>query len=470
MFSWKSCCSGIPQRWVFSILGSLGICIGSVYQVIISITIVEMILPLEESFEQKIDGTCEDKSNVIIINKTSVSFQNVNNSSKILYDWDEYTQGIILSSYFWTYSLAQCFCGIISERFGALVASRALMGIPNASMYPASSTLVSRWTTSAERTRIGNTVYAGQLPGLFIGTVVPALIMKYSGTGWPAVFYFFGIIGIIWFIVWCMLVYDSPEQHPFISDEELAHLQSNKSMEECYYGTSPPWKHILMCKEFWAFTICASGSNWSYYSMITDLPKYMSGVVKFSIEDNGYFSSVPYLFMWFNANLSTWISDKAIEKRWVSLTNIRKIFGTISVTGPSVFLLLASYAECNKVWVVGMFFIGITAMGSLYPSILMNPLDLSPRYAGSIMSLGNGIGALVGIVIPYITGVLTPNQTIGEWRLVFWIVFIFSLIPNLIYLLWFNAEVKNWNDLKTIRNKNTITRNNVDIELEAIIR
>lgn len=39
----------------------------------------------------------------------------------------------------------------------------------------------------------------------------------------------------------------------------------------------------------------------------------------------------------------------------------------------------------------------------------VNPLDLSPNYAGSLMAVTNGIGAITGIAAPVFVGVLTPN-------------------------------------------------------------
>lgn len=71
-------------------------------------------------------------------------------------------------------------------------------------------------------------------------------------------------------------------------------------------------------------------------------------------------------------------------------------------------------------------------MGTFYPGMKVNPLDLSPNYAGrfhfhlffvlcvfpilnsiqftgTLMAITNGIGAITGILSPYIVGVMTPN-------------------------------------------------------------
>lgn len=60
--------------------------------------------------------------------------------------------------------------------------------------------------------------------------------------------------------------------------------------------------------------------------MVTDLPKYMSDVLRFSIKDNGIYSSLPYLFMWVVSILTGFLSDWLIVKKYLGITNARKVF------------------------------------------------------------------------------------------------------------------------------------------------
>lgn len=48
-------------------------------------------------------------------------------------------------------------------------------------------------------------------------------------------------------------------------------------------------------------------------------------------------------------------------------------------------------------------------IGPYYASMKVNSLDLSPNYAGSLMAVTNGIGALTGIAAPSFVGLMTPN-------------------------------------------------------------
>ena len=42
--------------------------------------------------------------------------------------------------------------------------------------------------------------------------------------GWPFAFYVPGIIGVIWFIFWFFLVFDSPAVHPRIAEDEKRYI------------------------------------------------------------------------------------------------------------------------------------------------------------------------------------------------------------------------------------------------------
>lgn len=58
--------------------------------------------------------------------------------------------------------------------------------------------------------------------GMIIGNSLGGLLVQYYG--WPSVFYAFGSVGFLWFAVWCLVCYNDPDSHPFISDKERTYL------------------------------------------------------------------------------------------------------------------------------------------------------------------------------------------------------------------------------------------------------
>lgn len=179
----------------------------------------------------------------------------------------------------------------------------------------------------------------------------------------------------------------------------------------------------------------------------------MSGVLKLSVDKNGYFSSLVYIFMWVGGNTSPWLADYLISSGKVSTTRVRKFFSITALLCSSIFVISASYAGCDYMRVVWLLMIALTFLGTAFPGVMVNPLDLSPNYAGTLMAMTNGISALSGFVSPYIVGVLTPNQTLNEWRIVFWILVGIAVFSNLVYLIWGSGEVEYWNDPEFVQNQ-----------------
>lgn len=170
-----------------------------------------------------------------------------------------------------------------------------------------------------------------------------------------------------------------------------------------------PWKMILTNAPMLALIAAQIGHDFGFFIMVTDLPKYMSDVLRFNIKDNGLYSSLPYLLMWIVSITSGILADWMIRTNRITITFSRKLFTTIASVLPSIFIVGASYAGCEKALVVTLFVLAMGSMGTFYPGMKVNGLDLSPNYAGTLMALTNGIGAITGIIGPYLVGVLTPN-------------------------------------------------------------
>lgn len=89
--------------------------------------------------------------------------------------------------------------------------------------YPALNALLSKWVPAHERAKIGTFVYAGGQIGTVVGNSLSGVLIGATGS-WESVFYVFGAIGLVWFVLWTLLCYSDPESHPFVSDSEKQYL------------------------------------------------------------------------------------------------------------------------------------------------------------------------------------------------------------------------------------------------------
>lgn len=95
--------------------------------------------------------------------------------------------------------------------------------------YPAINALVANWAPPLERSRLATIMFAGS----FVGTVVamPVCGLMAARFGWASLFYVFGSIGLIWYLIWCILIRDRPEDDPRISEAELKYIRESLGSE-----------------------------------------------------------------------------------------------------------------------------------------------------------------------------------------------------------------------------------------------
>ncbi|KAF7265869.1 putative inorganic phosphate cotransporter [Rhynchophorus ferrugineus] len=471
-------CFLIPQRYVLGIMGFLGIVNAYAMRVTLSIAITEMTISSNTTKNNTYENYCH------VENSNTTNSNNAVTDPDLLYDWDEKTQGIILSAFYWGYLLTHLPGGIIAGKFGGkytlglgilstgiftivtpwiikatsgdwkwVVALRVVEGLGEGTTYPALNTMLAQWVPLGERSKIGSLVYAGGQIGTIICNLVSGQLIQ-STREWASVFYLFGGLGIIWFMFFQVLCYSEPKQHPFISDREKEFLK--KELESVASVKPPiPWKALATSVPLWALIAAQIGHDWGFYTMVSDLPKYMKEVLRFDVAANGIWNSVPYAAMWVVSMAGGWICDWLILRNYLSVTGARRFFTCFAAIGPAIFIMAASYAECDTTLAVWMFTVAMGFMGTFYCGMKVNALDLSPNFAGIIMAITNGIGAGAGIVTPYLTGALTGNHTILEWRTVFWVSFCIFMSTSVVYMFYGSGEEQWWNSPENPNPKKT---------------
>ncbi|KAJ8959237.1 hypothetical protein NQ318_022500 [Aromia moschata] len=472
----------IPQRYLLGIMGFLAVVNAYTMRVILSVAITEMVAPKKLTHYDS--QTCD-----LVFENSTKSVSKIF-SSKI-YPWTSRQEGLILSSFYWGYVITHIPGGIIAEKFGGkhslglgilctaiftfitpfvihstdgnwvwVVVIRVMEGLGEGTTFPALTTLLANWVPVGERSKIGTLVYSGSQIGTVVGNSLSGVLIA-ATHDWAMVFYVFGILGVLWYVFFSLLCYTDPESHPFISDNEKKYLKEqivNISSDE----KNIPWRSIMTSWPLWALVVAQIGHDWGFFTMVTDLPKYMKDVLHFNVKQNGIWSSVPYILMWIVSMSSGYLCDWLITRKFLSITSARKTFTTIASMGPAVFIIAASYSGCDRSMAVFMFTIAMGFMGTFYCGMKVNALDLSPNYAGTIMAIVNGIGGLTGIIVPYLVGALTENHTLFEWRTVFWIAFGVFFVTNLTFLRFGSGKVQTWNHTDNIELQSTKTTRPVE--------
>lgn len=372
--------------------------------------------------------------------------------------WNPVTMGLVLSAFFWGFSISPLLGGWLADRvggkrvlgFGALWWSlwtlltplapgvigftvfRALLGLGEGVNAPAVNSLASRWFPVHERTR----AVSMYLSGGHVGTIIafPLTTWIIASFGWPAVFYIFGAVGFVWAIAWHFLGASSPETHPTITEAERRHIvEGRKSSAE---AAKVPWRVLLTKAPVWAVVATTFSVAWMVWLFISWLPTYLMETHHFSLKQSGIYSSVPFI-----ANIGGqigygWLQDRFIA-RGASITFVRKASLTIAFAGTIVFLLLIPSAKdaMHAVW----YLTGAMAIFSgAQMTVMVNNMDIGPRHAGVILGMQATAGNIAGAISPVVAGAILART--GSFNGVFYLIVVLLVVSAIIWNLFATGE------------------------------
>jgi ACS family sodium-dependent inorganic phosphate cotransporter len=103
----------ISQRWVMAFMGMLGVTMAYVMRACLSITLTQMVKPVIVSDDLQ-TGVHHEYCPMpeLSLNQTKTK---INNKG---FDWDEPTQGRVLSAFYYGYILTHLPGGVLSQKFG----------------------------------------------------------------------------------------------------------------------------------------------------------------------------------------------------------------------------------------------------------------------------------------------------------------------------------------------------------------
>ncbi|XP_035257045.1 sialin [Anguilla anguilla] len=387
-----------------------------------------------------------------------------------LYDWDSEMQGWILGSFFYGYILMQIPGGYLARKHGAkwllglgilctaiftlvtplaaelgagyLIAVRVLEGVGEGVTFPAMHSMWASWAPPLERSRLLTISYTGAQLGTVVALPLSGYLCYYLD--WTYVFYVFGVVGVLWFILWTALVSDTPDTHKRISEMERLYIARSLTEEVSPSMDAIPWSSIFSSLPLWAIIVAHFSYNWTFYTLLTLLPTYMNTVLGFSIQQNGLLSALPYLGSWVLALLGGQLADYLREACLFSTVAVRKAFTIIGMVGPAVFLVAAAHTGCDYTAAVGFLTISSGLGGFSSSGFNINHLDIAPSYAGILLGITNTFATIPGMVGPVIARAMTPHNTIEEWQTVFYISAAINVFGAAFYTLFGKGVVQPW--------------------------
>ncbi|XP_023230391.1 sialin-like [Centruroides sculpturatus] len=398
------------------------------------------------------------------------------------YEWTQPTQGIILGSYFYGCVLAQLAGGSITFSLGpkksviifsclssiliiltpfcadvgvaVISLCQAIVGLAHGLVFQGSFTLLGRWIPKNEKSTSSSISYSGTQVGTLVGLMTTGYLCEHKG--WSSSFYSFGVCGIVLALCVTFTIYDRPQQHPRISDKELAFLnESIPNISSRETKLNIPWKKILTSRAVWIVALTKICWGFGYNVISTKFPSYLHIIQHFPIEKNGIMSALVYSLDAIIMFTSGFVADFMKSRDYLSITNIRKLCETIAMFGPAACILAISFLDCESTKIIICLFVGMGCFGFNSSGDVAIVLDLAPEFAGVLFGLTHGLRNAAGILSPYVAGVILDinAEDMVYWNYVFYMASFTYFVGGVIFIFGATAEVQSWATINTDNSK-----------------
>jgi ACS family glucarate transporter-like MFS transporter len=335
-------------------------------------------------------------------------------------------QGVVLSSFFWSYAIFQVPSGWLLDRVGprvvypvavgwwsiwtaltafaggvtSLIVFRIGLGIGEAPVQPANIKVVSKWFPRSERAFASSLFDMGQQIGVALS--VPVVTVLAVSVGWRAVFIVIGAVGLLWILGW-LRIYRSPEHHPRVNAAELAHIRSDQAEMVVETAARGSWVELLRNGQVWALMGGYVFRSLAGAFFLTWYPSYLLDERGFSEADFGMVGAIPAVIAIGSTVLGGIVSDRMLASGMS--TNIARKAPIIAGLGVSACIAITPFVESN-VAVMVLLTVSSAAHSFAGAAILSLPSEVapSPDVVGSIAGFQNFGSQLGNIISPIAIG------------------------------------------------------------------
>ncbi len=293
--------------------------------------------------------------------------------------------------------------------FTIMIIVRALLGIGESVIYPASNRLVASWVPPEERGLANGIIFAGV--GFGAGIAPPLVTFIMISYGWRASFWVSALVGIAVLFVWRWAVRERPEDHPKVGPAEFGFIA--KAIRRVRTSGDVPsdeillsWKEIIGNRQVGLLTASYFCFGYTAFIFFTWFFTYLSSVRGLDLKSSGIYGMLPFIAMAIACALGGWVSDKISVSRGKYLG--RCVPAAIGMFLAAVFVALATQVADARLAAL------VLALGSgaLYISqsaFWTLSADLGRSCAGSLSGFMNFGCQIGGAAVAQITPIVAEN-------------------------------------------------------------
>jgi ACS family glucarate transporter-like MFS transporter len=346
------------------------------------------------------------------------------------FGFDKIQLGITMSAFFLAYTLMQIPGGLMSERYGlrftgavamagwsvftfltplawgfySFLIIRFLFGAGEGPLFPNNGSFLAKWFSKEEKALSSSIMVSGAFIGPALGPPLTVWIM--TTWGWPAVFYFYGIAGIIMTFVWYVCSRDFPHQHPSVNQAEVMHITQKTAAEAeaASKHEQAPWKRFLLSTQFWCLGFQYCTVNYIMYVFLSWLPIYLLEARGLSLKAMGVAAAYPWIAICVALVTSGIISDRMVRSG-MSKFMARTCIAIIGMVLCGIGLYKGANAVTASDNILWMSF-SLGFLGFTYTAAWAACQDLGQKFGGSVVAWMNTWANIGGFFAPTITAIL----------------------------------------------------------------
>ncbi len=292
------------------------------------------------------------------------------------------------------WSLAAVMHGLVSSVPG-MAWARGLLGIGEAANFPAAIKTVSEWFPKKERSFATGIFNAGANVGIILTALcVPWIIAHW---GWRASFIVTGGIGVF-VLFWWLAVYRTPENHPKLSQEELAHIRQDGPPDN---QLPVKWRELVRYRATWAFAIPKFMTDAIWWFYLTWLPTFFNSNPAFDTKLDLKQIGIPFLIIYLVSDVGSvffgWLATRFIGLGW-SVNKARKV--TMLICALCVVPIVFASMTSSVVVAIALIALATAAHQGWSANLFTTVSDQFPRRAvGSVVGIGGLMGGLGGALL-----------------------------------------------------------------------
>ena len=191
-----------------------------------------------------------------------------------------------------------------------------------------------------------------------------------------------------------------------------------------------PWYSYLSYSSSWALFVVIFCYNWSFYLLVSYLPKYLNYVLGYSKGEAGNLAVIAYLGLYLSILLGGKFNGRFIAAGF-NVTKVRKTAVTVGFWPPMILILLSTFFT-DRTWNATCLVVAIALTGIAQSGFAPNPMDLNPHAPALIASFGNVLGTMPGFMSAMIAGPILehgdcdnqypmPDSCVHSWHLLFYL-------------------------------------------------